>query len=183
MLVPLLIGGALADSPDPVLLERVHQRAVRLETRGMTVLGGWAALNIAGGLAGSLTASDDTSRAFHQGNAYWNVVNLGLAGAGLVGARRRASEAPQWPALPVELANQRSVFLLNFGLDFAYMSTGVALWKQPDNPTWRGYGQALFLQGAFLGVFDLSMALLNARNAAQLKPFLTGDTVGLAITF
>ena len=122
-------------------------------------------------------------KAFHQGNAYWNVVNLGLAGAGLASARRRAGEAPRWPALPAELANQRSVFLLNFGLDFAYMSTGAALWRQQDDPTLRGYGQALLLQGAFLSVFDLSMAVLNARNAAQLKPFLAGDAVGVALTF
>lgn len=183
MLISLFTGAALAGTPGPALLQDVHERAVRTEQRGMAVLGGWAVANIAGGVAGSLLADDPTRKAFHQGNAAWNTVNLAIAGAGLVGTRRRAAEDPQWPALPVQLANQRGVFLLNLGLDVAYTSSGALLWTIQDDPTRQGYGQALVLQGAFLGVFDLSMALLNARCAAPLRPYVSGDSVGVAVSF
>lgn len=183
MLWVWLVGAVWAAEPDPALLDAVHTQAVRTEQRGMLVLGGWALVNIAGGVTGSLLAEDPTQVAFHQGNAAWNVVNLTIAGVGLAGARRRAREAPQWPALPVRLANQRGVFLLNLGLDVAYTSSGALLWRLDDDPARQGVGQALVLQGAFLGGFDLAMALLSARCAAPLRPYFSGDAVGLSVAF
>ena len=183
MLAGVFLATAAAAAPDAALLGDVHAQAARTDTIGMSVLGGWAVANIAGGLAGRQLTDDPQRKAFHEGNAAWNVVNLAIAGSGLVGARKRASEQPQWPALPVQLANQRSVLLLNLGLDVAYVSTGALLWTQQDDPTFQGYGQALVLQGAFLGAFDLSMTLINAKNAARLSPWLAGDAAGVALRF
>ncbi|MEL6343246.1 MAG: hypothetical protein AAFV53_08915 [Myxococcota bacterium] len=179
----LVTHAALAGSPPPALVNDVHQRYVRTEQRGMLVLGGWAAVNIAAGSVGALTADDPTVRAFHQGNAAWNLVNLGIAIPGYLGARKKAQQPPAWPALPVEMANQRGVFLLNLGLDVAYMTGGVALWQLQDDPQLDGFGQALLLQGAFLGAFDLTMAILNSRDAKPLRPYLRPDAVGFSVAF
>jgi hypothetical protein len=75
------------------------------------------------------------------------------------------------------------VLLFNLGLDVAYTSSGALLWTQRDDPRLQGLGQALTLQGTFLAAFDLSMILLSARSAAQLKPYLSQDTLGVALTF
>ena len=174
------IAAAAAAQPDPALLTDVHDRSVRTDTVGLGVLGAWSVLNIAGGITGSLLAEDPTWKGFHQANAGWNMVNLAIAGAGLYGARQKASRSPVWPGLSVELANQRSVLLLNLGLDVAYVTAGAALWQQPD-PTRQGYGQALVLQGGFLGAFDLTMTLLNASNASRLRPYYTGESVGVTL--
>ena len=173
---------AAAAQPDAALLDDVHARSVRTDTVGMSVLGAWSVANIAGGITGSLLAEDPTWRGFHQANAGWNAVNLAIAGAGLLGAKRKAENDPTWPGLAVELANQRSVLLFNLGLDVAYVTAGAALW-QGDDPTRQGYGQALVLQGGFLGAFDLTMTLLNARNAGRLRPYYDGETAGVGMAF
>lgn len=171
--------------PPTALLAGVHGQATRTEQAGMVVLGTWAGLNLVGGVVGARTATDPARVAFHQGNAAWNVVNLGIAVPGYLSARRRGREAPAWPALPVDLARQRGVLLLNLGLDMGYVGVGTALWSlRPEDPRLRGYGQALVLQGAFLGAFDLSLITLLGRSARPLRPYVhvtpDGQSVGLS---
>jgi hypothetical protein len=124
----------------------------------MEILGGWALTNIAVSTPFYFRTEDET-RAFHEMNVAWNMVNLGIATAGFLGTSGPANE----PTLDEALQQQRrleSALLLNIGLDLAYMAAGWALLERGARPVehadrWTGYGQSLLLQGGFLLVFDL----------------------------
>ena len=173
---------ASAAEPPAEALAAAHQQAAHAEQTGMLVLGGWATVNIAGGLLGATLADDPAWRAFHQGNAAWNAVNLGIAVPGYVSARRRlADEPPPWPALPSALERRRAVYLLNLGLDVGYIGVGsTMLALAPEDDRLRGYGQSLVLQGAFLAGLDLSLAQGLGRGSRSLQPWLSPTGVGLA---
>lgn len=173
----------LTPPPSEALLQEVHQRAAAQEQQAMLVLGGWAVANLTVGTVGWLTAEEETLRYFHQGNAMWNVVNLGIAVPGYLGARARAQQPAFWPALPITLADQRGIFLLNLGLDAAYTSSGLLLAFGQSSPRWQGYGAALALQGTFLAAFDLTLVLRNAKTARALKPYWSLHHAGLTTTW
>ena len=99
----------------------------RLDQRGLAVLGTWAVANLAIGSVAS-GQTEGAARHFHQMNAGWGAVNLALAGAGYLAARR-AARAPS----PTQAENVRAqlrtenLYLFNAGLDVAYLATGVYL--------------------------------------------------------
>lgn len=121
-----------------------HRQRTTLGIAGMSTLTGWAAVNIAAGLTGSLTREGQL-RYFHQGNAVWNSVNLVLGVVGLV----------------EQLRARRRVVDLATGLRAARRARLAFLVNGSDRFT--GYGQALVLQGAFLFGFDFAMAFAHER--------------------
>lgn len=139
-----------------------HRQRTTLGIAGMSTLTGWAAVNIAAGLTGSLT-SEGQLRYFHQGNAAWNSVNLVLGVVGLVDqlrARRRFVDL----ATGLRAARRaRLAFLVNGALDVAYIGAGAVMWQLAFGRSDRftGYGQVLVLQGAFLFGFDFAMAFAH----------------------
>ena len=139
-------------------------RRTRINRVGMSVLGGWAVANIVGGTALSFTELGDP--AFHQMNALWNTVNLGLAGFGLYQAYR----GPQPATLAQEIRAQHAiekVLLVNAGLDVAYIATGFFLTQLESGPmaeNYPGWGRALMLQGGFLLIFDVVMYAIHSRS-------------------
>lgn len=156
----------------------------------MYVLGGWAALNIAGGLALRSTTTGEARR-FHEMNATWNVVNLGIAGIGYYGVTRQAdpSAVALAPAVAQYYTFQKTL-LFNAGLDIGYVATGFYLReraRRPDNDTdrLRGYGNALLLQGGFLFAFDLANHFISASRQEDLNLILgaTQDGLGMIYTF
>ena len=62
-----------------------HQSRMVINETAMLVLGGWAAGNILIGTYGNFKASGET-KYFHQFNAAWNIVNLGIAAFGYFNA-------------------------------------------------------------------------------------------------
>ena len=121
LLTLLMATGSVAANSQAPLFEEERAGTTR---RAMTVLGGWAITNLA--VSGPLwfTAGGATAR-FHEMNVAWNLVNLGIVGAGFLGERRTATGT-----LDDALAAQRrleSTLLLNIGLDVAYMAAGWAL--------------------------------------------------------
>ena len=77
--------------------------------------------------------------------AGWSALQAGLAD-------------PTKPAhLLREERNLRRLLLINTGLDVLYVAGGVALALTlgASNPTWRGHGWGIVVQGAFLFAFDL----------------------------
>lgn len=64
-----------------------NQKRIQTSRTAMLTLGGWAVGNflVSGLLIGR---SDGSTKAFHQMNAGWNVINLGLAGFGYYSALR-----------------------------------------------------------------------------------------------
>jgi len=180
----LLLTAAAAPAPPPGAAALDRSRA-RIDRAGMATLGGWAVANLAGGGVGMATASDPRVVAFHQGNAAWNVVNLGIAGASLWSMSR---EQPGEGGLAgaVERAHRVEVTLaLNAGLDVAYVTAGAWLWERGgrlEAPRQTGFGQALVLQGAFLLAFDLALLRVHRRAPAlAFDPWLTASAEGVDV--
>ena len=158
----------------------------RLDQRGLTALGGWALGNLAvGGLATGQT--EGSAHYFHQMNIGWGAINLALAGAGYLSARR-AARLPALSRAESVRAQLRTenLYLFNAGLDVAYLATGVYLLEKGRNPTapgsadrWRGYGHSLLLQGSFLLLFDGFQYVMHHRHGTRaLYPLLSRVTIG-----
>ncbi|MDX2010850.1 MAG: hypothetical protein SFW67_11685 [Myxococcaceae bacterium] len=161
---------AAAPAP-PVDLTAWNRRRLTTNRTAMFVLGGWAVGNIVVGSVGFGLERDERLRWLHLGNATWNLVNLGLALAGLIG---------DWGKDPagfdarqsLEASNtQEKILLLNAGLDVAYLAAGAFLWQRGEGTADArlvGFGQALLIQGGFLLVFDTVLAILNGRLTQEL---------------
>lgn len=130
----------------------------------MAILGSWAVANIAGGMA--LRANTEGStRYFHEMNAIWNTVNLGIAAAGYYGATR-LDPSGSAASLFNEQASIDKTLLFNAGLDIAYMAGGLYMMERSKNMTdnadrWRGYGRSVIMQGTFLFAFDVMMVVVH----------------------
>jgi len=157
-------------------LEESWQSEQNFRKTGMTVLGGWAAANIATGLV-FRSQTEGTDRYFHEMNAIWNTVNLGLAAAGYFSARKMQKPQSAFDLYKVQNKFDKTL-LFNAGLDVAYIATGLYLTERAKGDAekyakLKGYGISVILQGAFLLIFDLSMVLVH-------KQFLVADDMVLS---
>jgi hypothetical protein len=163
---------------------RYHQ----VQGSGMWVLTGWAAANITWGLAGNFTASGEALH-MHRMNAMWNTVNLGLGVAGLIGLRNFEPGTRPPSEMAADHTRLQNIFMINAGLNTAYIMTGVYLRERSRNQPQHaarlsGYGTSLIIQGSFLLLFDTAMAWLHGRNARMnLYPMLNGNQAGLMLRF
>lgn len=161
---------ALQQWSDSIALDRYNQNKTN-----MTILAAWAGVNI---IQGSISATNATGSGpyFFRMNAYWNVVNLGIASLGLFQLRKELNK--QYSLTQNHLAQQKleKILLLNTGLDLAYITTGLLL-KENGNRTSNlrntGFGNSLLLQGAFLLVFDLVQYGNHRRNSKLLETQLS----------
>lgn len=160
--------GAVYAGPPLYEVERSRTTAA-----GMIVLGSWALANAA--VSGPLWfATDGSTRRFHEMNVVWNVVNLGIAGFGLLAENRSVTLTGIEDAVAAQ-RRLESLLYLNIGLDAAYMAAGWALLERglrggPDGEIWTGYGTSLILQGGFLFAFDIVFLLFQQRN----RPIVSG---------
>jgi len=172
-------------------LTAINQHRLQINKTGMWVLGSWAVANIASGavLRGQTSGS---TQYFYEMNMFWNVINLGLAGAGLYGSYTADPASFDLWGTFQEQQNIEKILLFNAALDLGYMAGGAYLMERSrrvDNKPERlkGYGRSLILQGGFLLVFDATLFWIHHRAATpQLKELLshvafTGN--GLAITW
>lgn len=149
---------------------------------GMSVLGAWSVSNLMiGGVMRQRTQS--TSHYFHEMNAAWNLVNLGIAGFGYLSL----PDVSSWSALEGlrELENTDRILIFNAGLDFAYMAFGYALierGRRLNSDRSLGYGRSLILQGAFLLFFDATFAYLHSDLTDQLRVSLLPTHSGLSMS-
>ena len=140
------------------------QKSFDLQKKGMIFLGTWAGLNIISGSAGYFLSEDDT-KYFHQMNAGWNLVNLGIAGFALYSISQVDASTLNYSEAVIDLQNLDKVLLLNAGLDVGYMATGAWIWERglrKGSERLEGYGKSLLIQGGFLLVFDLVLYLLHS---------------------
>ena len=182
--VVLLCSCAAAQSyPDLPALE--HARLVH-QQRAMLVLGGWAVGNIGLGLA-LRAGTDGSTRRFHEMNAIWNVVNLGIAGLGYYTLGGAESEIlAGWR----ENISFEKILLFNAGLDVGYVLGGLYLRERARRPDadadrLRGYGGSIILQGGFLLLFDLANYYIAHGRDEPYRLLLggTGEGVGLMLSF
>lgn len=149
--------------------------------QGMTVLGAWSVSNLLiGGIMRQRTQA--TSHYFHEMNAAWNLVNLGIAGLGYFSL----PDIGQWTMIEGlrELEKLDRILIFNAGLDIAYIAMGYALIERGqrlESQRFLGYGRSLILQGAFLFVFDAAFAYLHSDLTDQLRVSLLPAANGLSM--
>ncbi|MFT3707801.1 MAG: hypothetical protein QM817_09085 [Archangium sp.] len=176
MLNAIVVTMALAQTRPAFDLEKWNQERVTTSRVGMVVLGTWAVGNMAVGAIGFGLERDERIRSIHLGNLLWNTVNLGIAAIALI--VQRDFDPKAFDAKDSLIGSQRmqTIFFINAALDAAYLATAAFLWQRGDatgDARFVGYGQSLLIQGAFLAVFDLTMALLNLRLTNRLTEQLS----------
>ncbi|MFT6849236.1 MAG: hypothetical protein ACJATA_000030 [Sphingobacteriales bacterium] len=158
LLILLLSTAFFSAKSQEINLDDLHENQVKFTNKSMSILGGWALVNITGGLV-MRENSEGINRKFWEGNALWNSVNLGLAGASLLANQKGKSAGTIGDYLKTEQTLQKA-FIFNAGLDLAYMAAGWGMTERGKRMEGekamqlRGYGKALILQGGFLFLFD-----------------------------
>ncbi|WP_052732450.1 DUF6992 family protein [Hymenobacter terrenus] len=145
-------------------LATLHHAREMLLGQGLAVLAAWALANLLG--SGYLLSRADRRYEpyyFHGMNVGWGLVNTALAVWGILHQQPKAPTNLRIGELfQAQLFNE-NLFLLNAGLDVAYIMTGFYLRAQaavPDqlkSERLLGFGKSLWLQGSFLLVFDAMM--------------------------
>ncbi len=165
---------------DSEILEEWNLRGNNIQKGGMLVLGAWAISNFA--VSGYyMTRREDRDFYFHQMNVFWNTVNLTIAGFGYYGALEVLPD-PGFFEIVREYRSFSKVLAINAALDVAYVMGGYFMKSrggrsEKHGERLMGYGNSLILQGTFLFVFDVTLALIN-QNA--LRQFAEAGSVELA---
>ncbi|WP_299984409.1 hypothetical protein [uncultured Pontibacter sp.] len=169
-LLPLLLLCLTANAQGSAIAAFNLKQAETLKF-GMLALGVWALINI---LISSikLTKSSRNKRYFFQMNIYWNIVNMIIAGGSLYfilsvdSSVRSLSETVAFHYWTLKL------LYLSIGLDFAFLMLAAYLKERslssPKAEQYLGYGQSITLQGLFLLVLDITLAVLLEGRAEQL---------------
>ncbi|GAB2457971.1 hypothetical protein GCM10011375_06960 [Hymenobacter qilianensis] len=165
--------------PDPTdALPLLNRSRELLAERGMGVLGAWALLNLV--VSGYLVARTDKrteAHYFHQMNVGWNLVNVALAVFGILSAHPNQVAGMTLADSLTAQFNFEKILLFNAGLDVAYIATGSWLRARAASTDRRperllGFGRSLWVQGAFLLVFDVCFYFLYHQFAADLLRLL-----------
>ena len=140
---------------DSATLEVFNSTRLEYNRQGMWILGSWALLNL---LVGTIRGFQTRGQvqAFHQMNAYWNLVNLGIAGFGYWQASQVSLRVNFWEVMVAQQQIEK-VLLFNAALDLGYMAVGFFLIEKGlrlEKERWIGFGKSILLQGAFLLLFD-----------------------------
>lgn len=119
----------------------------------------WSAVSILAGLVVALRR-DSFWRGLGAQFLAWGAVDAAIAigGQRMINRRYTDLDDPYTPAiLTEETAGLRRLLLVNGGLDVLYMLGGLwlARTKGAGSRFWRGSGLGIFVQGAFLFIFDL----------------------------
>ena len=148
-----------------------------LDKRLMTGLGSWAGLNILSSGVAWAMSDNQSNKAFHQMNVFWNTVNLGLAIPGYIKAKKGKAKLSILETIE-EQRKTESIFLINAGIDLAYISSGILLKNREEQNIDKknqfiGFGNSIILQGGFLLVFDWIAFAIHRKHARQnLNPLL-----------
>lgn len=172
-------------------LQEYNAQRYETDKKLMIGLGSWASLNIVGSGVAWATAQNEEMKNFHQMNVMWNVVNLGLAIPGFIKAKNGKKELTFFQTME-EQRKTETIFLINSGIDIAYMSAGLLLRSKASSTLekedqFRGYGNSLLVQGGFLLLFDwIAYNIHRKHSKNELSPLIRSLDVsdnGLGIKF
>lgn len=190
-LILIMISGARINAQSINNIQTFESGRQQINKTGMIVLGTWAIGNILVGAYGNYKYEGQT-KYFHQFNAMWNVVNLGIAAFGYFNAAGSDPNTMTATQILNEYNSLQNFLLLNAGLDVAYMVTGLYLKERaknsPNTERLRGYGNSLLLQGGFLLAFDVALYFIHQNNASvnlypHLESLLNGGAgIGMRIS-
>lgn len=150
-------------------LEGFNATRLLYNQQGMLILGSWALLNL---LVGTIRGFQTRGQvqAFHQMNAYWNLVNLGIACFGYWQASQFSLPIIFWEVISAQQQIEK-VLLFNAALDLGYMAVGFLLIERGlrlEKERWIGFGKSILLQGAFLLLFDGILVAFQLELGAEL---------------
>lgn len=162
-------------SSQSIDLQSYSNESTKLQRKAMYTLAGWAGANIITGTYLTSHASGSAAY-FHRMNAYWNIVNGTLATVALVRLHKKKPDQ-SFADLYKQQQNMERIFLLNAGLDVAYVAAGIYLNEKSKNDKantnkWKGFGNSVVLQGGFLLVFDGVMYTLMHSKGKRLERVL-----------
>lgn len=151
--------------------DSLNKRRLEINRQQLYILGAWGAANV---IQGSISAnnSNGSTRYFHQMNAYWNGVNLAIAGLGLWGLKYQMKQSFGPAQMIQEQRILEKFLLLNTGLDAAYIMTGLYLREKgmrQNNDRNKGFGNSLIFQGSSLLVLDLVHYFAHQKNGKVLQ--------------
>jgi hypothetical protein len=156
----------------------------RLTEKAMITLGGWAAANIISGFVISGRAQGEAKYAW-QMNAYWNLINGGLAVMGYINARKAMEKKYRFSENNEAQQSIEKLYVFNAGLDIAYITGGFLLREKGLNTTnqksrdqFGGYGTSIAVQGGFLLLMDAVMITLHHKNSIRLNKKLSSLDLG-----
>ncbi|WP_107040295.1 DUF6992 family protein [Brumimicrobium mesophilum] len=155
----------------------------QINKSGMVALSSWAAANIAIGSIGWATAQAE-AKYFHQMNAFWNIVNLGISVPGLFQSKKDEEKKISNGKLIQKQYSTEQIYLINEALNVVYIGSGILLSNVADQypkneQRFQGYGKSMIFQGSFLLVFDL-IQFLRHRNHRLNSSTLFFDQVSLS---
>ena len=141
-------------------LRRFNQSFYAFQTLVSRVLLGWGSACVALGLA-ALPNRDPFTRQFGVQSLAWGAINAAIALVGLRDVRQK--QALRTDAI-AQARRFRLVVLLNGLLDVGYLAAGFTLLRRANGrPERAGMGFGIIVQGGFLLLFDLALALLSGR--------------------
>jgi hypothetical protein len=141
----------------------------------MIILGSWAAVNIVSGFIISGQTQGE-AKYFWRMNAYWNLVNGGLAVIGYLGVRKTMAKKFGLSENENAQLSIEKLYAFNLGLDLAYIATGFYLREKGMNSLntktrdqLSGYGTSIIVQGGFLLLMDGIVLSLHHKNSVRLN--------------
>jgi|694.fasta_scaffold41532_5 hypothetical protein len=149
---------------DTSVLKKYNLERIAITQKGMYTLGAWSVANIGIGAIGWSRGANNSNKYFHQMNVFWNVVNLAIATPGIISVYKAKKKNYTVEQTLREQRKIKTTYLVNFGLDFAYIGAGIGLMeharKNPESNKYnrnKGFGESLILQGGFLMLYDAIM--------------------------
>lgn len=156
-------------------LKIFNNSRIKTTSTGMEVLGGWGIANLSTGAIGWSGSTGNESRYFFQMNFIWGAVDFGTALISYAGLQKTRNKKLTAAETLKEQQKVEKIFLINGGLDIAYIGTGLYLKIVGDSrnsPIMKGYGSSVLLQGGFLLLFDGLMYNAEKHNGGKLTHFL-----------
>lgn len=157
--IPQAIGDSIA-----------KDRTLKLQTN-MKVLAAWAGVNI---IQGNISATNaiGSDKHFFRTNAYWNIINLGIAGYGLWYAGQSAKKNYAGPENMLEQQKIEKILLKHAALNTVLVGTGLIMKERGarlNKEKSTGIGNSLLVQGSFSVIFDLIQYLNHRKNGQILR--------------
>ncbi|MCE3279312.1 MAG: hypothetical protein K0S44_1503 [Bacteroidetes bacterium] len=146
---------------------------------GLKVLGGWSLANMAtSGLM--YNSSKGSDKYFHQMNLMFNGINTIIVAASLLPKEKNdqgLTKTIQWQS------NTEALYVANAALDLVYSTAGLYLTEKAktdvkNHDKFKGFGNALILQGGFLFLLDTTMYIVHKRNGKKLNTMIDRITIG-----
>jgi hypothetical protein len=152
-------------------LLQFNQERLNTDKNLMIGLGSWATTNFLVSGVGWATVSEGEAHYFHQMNVLWNTVNIGLAIPGYFKAKKSNPNLNFDKSILTQHKTEK-IFLINTGLDVAYISAGLLLRSNAKinlskRDQFNGFGNSLLMQGGFLFLFDLTAYLIHNQHAKK----------------